>query len=133
MKEIIRIDYPKSPAGKKQWNHDYGVNAYYAGKHHSKRAQDARYWHALTMAAMAAAKTRKRPFDKPVVITFLWNDRLDLSNHSIMAKMIEDALKGRVIHDDTRRWVKGIEHYWHDENCIKVIVREVEESRCPGS
>ena len=126
MKEIIRIPYPKSAAGKKQWNHDYGLNAYYSGKHHSKRAEDARFWHALTRAAMSKAQVRRRPFDKPVVITFLWNDRLDLDNHSIMSKMIIDALKGRLINDDTRRWVKGIEHYWHDEDYIKVIIQEIE-------
>lgn len=126
-KEVFRIDYPPTQAGKKQWNKLYGTNAYWAGKHHAVRTQDARFWHEITRISMSKAHVRKTPFDKPVVITFLWNDRLDLSNHSIMAKMIEDALKGRIIHDDTRRWVKGIEHYWHDESCIKVIVREVEE------
>lgn len=127
MKEVIRINYPKTAAGKKHWNKLYGTNAYWAGKHHAKRTEDARYWHALTLAAMQAARVRKRPFDKPVVITFLWNDNLDLSNHSMMAKMIEDGLRKRLINDDSKRWVRGIEHYWHDDDCIKVIIREVEE------
>ena len=127
MKEIIRIPYPKTDAGKKEWNKKYGLNAYYSGKHHSQRAEDARYWHALTRAAMSKAQVRRRPFDKPVIITFCWNDRLDLDNHSIMSKMIIDALKGRLINDDTRRWVKGIEHYWHDADYIKVIIQEVEK------
>lgn len=125
MQETIRIAYPKTDAGKKQWNKMYGSNAYWAGKHHAKRAEDARYWHALTQASMV--KVRRRPFDHPVVITFLWNDRLDLDNHSMMAKMIIDGLKKRLIHDDSRRWVKGIEHYWHKDDCIKVIIREIEE------
>lgn len=127
MREIIRIPYPKTDAGKKEWNKKYGLNAYYAGKHHSQRAEDARYWHALTRAAMTKAQVRRRPFDKPVVISFCWNDRLDLDNHSIMSKMIIDALKGRLINDDTRRWVKGIEHYWHDADYIKVIIQEIEK------
>ena len=127
MKEVIRIDYPKTAAGKKQWNKLYGTNAYWAGKHHAKRTEDARYWHSLTWAAMAAARTRKRPFDKPAVITFRWNDNLDLDNHSMMAKMIVDGLKQRVIQDDTRRWVKGIEHYWHDKPYIEIIVQEIEQ------
>lgn len=127
MKEIIRIEYPKTGAGKKQWNKDYSVNAYWAGKHHAKRSEDARYWHALTWAAMTKAKVRKRPFDKPVVITFLWNDALDIDNHAIMAKMIIDGLKKKLINDDSKRWVKGVENYWHDEDCIKVIIQEVEE------
>lgn len=125
MKETIRIYYPKSSAGKKQWNKLYGTNAYWSGKHHAKRTEDARYWHALTWAAMSAAHVRKRPFDKPVVITFLWNDNLDLDNHCIMAKMIVDGLKKHLINDDTRRWVRGIEHYWHDEDYIEITVSEI--------
>lgn len=126
MKETIRIDYPKTDAGKKQWNKLYSVNAYWAGKHHALRTEDARYWHALTWAAMNKAHVRRTPFEKPVVITFLWNDALDLDNHAMMGKMIVDALKHRLIREDSRKWVKGIEHYWHDEDCIKVIIREVE-------
>lgn len=125
MNEIIRIEYPKTSAGKKYWNKRYGVNAYWKGKHYHERAEDARFWHDMTMSAMTAAHTRKHPFEKQVVITFLWNDTLDLDNHAMMAKMIVDALKGRVITDDSRRWVRGVEHYWHDGDYIKVIVREV--------
>lgn len=127
MKEIIRIPYPKSPAEKKRWNKEYGMNAYYSGKHWSKRKEDADFWHTLTRAAMSKAQVRRRPFEKPVVITFLWNDKLDLDNHSIMSKMIIDALKGRLINDDTRKWVRGIEHYWHEEDYIKIILQEVEQ------
>lgn len=127
MKEIIRIPYPKTAAGKKEWNKRFGMNAYYSGKHWSKRKEDADFWHTLTRAAMSKAQVRRRPFEKPVVITFLWNDRLDCTNHGVMAKMIEDALVGRLINDDSRRWVKGIEHYFHDEDYIKVIIREIEK------
>lgn len=125
-KEILKIDYPKSAAGKKQWNKYYGTNAYWAGKHHAVRTKDARYWHELTWAAMAKAQCRKHPFEKPVVITFLWNDNLDLDNHSMMAKMIVDALKPRIIANDSRKYVHGIEHYWHEHPYIKIIIQEVE-------
>ena len=124
MTETFRIHYPKTKAGKKEWSKRYGMNAYYAGKHHALRAQDARFWHSMTFSAMS--RCRKRPFEKPVVITFCWNDGLDLDNHAVMAKMIVDAMKHRMINDDTRKWVRGIEHYWHDEDCIKVTVTEVE-------
>ena len=125
MTERFKIPYPVSDAGKKQWNRLYGVNAYWSGKHWAQRKQDADYWHRLTRAALDGK--RKRPFEKPVTITFYWNDRLDLDNHSMMAKMIIDALKGRIIADDTRRYVKGIMHYWHNEPYIGVILREVEK------
>ena len=41
--------------------------------------------------------------------------------------MIIDARKSSLLHDDSRRWVKGIEHYWHEEPYIKVIIQEVGE------
>lgn len=75
---------------------------------------------------------RKRPFENPVVITVYFNDRLDCSNHSIMFKMIEDGMKGRLIRDDSRKWVKGTEMYFHDEDYIKVVMREIEEGEKRG-
>lgn len=123
----FKIDYPKTPEGKREWNKRYGLNAYYSGKHHAVRMKDARYWHDLTAVYLAKANVRKEPFNNPVCVKFYWNDNLDLDNHAIMGKMILDALKGRLIHDDSRRWVKSIEHAWHDEDFIEIYLSEVEE------
>lgn len=123
--EKIRIPYPESKAKQKQWSKDYGMNAYYAGKHWSVRKRDAEYWHWLVRAAMEDQNVRRVPFKKPVIVIFHWNDRLDIDNHAVMGKMIVDAMKGRVIEDDNRRWVKGVCHYFHDEDYILVEVREV--------
>lgn len=125
MKESFRIPYPPTPAGKKQWTKYYGMNAYYAGKHWAQRKKDADFWHGLTRHCMDAAKLRRKPFEKPVIVTFWWNDRLDIDNHAIMGKMIVDAMKGRLIEDDTRRYLKGVSHLFHDEDCIRVVVEEV--------
>lgn len=127
MYEVLKIDYPNTPAGKKQWMKQFGANAYYAGKFWAQRKKDADYWHAMVRACMDRQGLRKRPFERPVVITMYFNDRLDCSNHSVMFKMIEDGMKGRLIHDDSRKWVKGNEIYFHDEDYIKVVVREIEE------
>ena len=127
MYEVLKIDYPNTPAGKKQWMKQFGSNAYYAGKFWAQRKKDADYWHAMVRACMDRQGLRKRPFERPVVITMYFNDRLDCSNHSVMFKMIEDGMKGRLIHDDSRKWVKGNEIYFHDEDYIKVLVREIEE------
>lgn len=121
------IRYPPTKAGKKQWNKEYGLNAYYTGKHWAKRKKDAEYWHSLTRYEMDLQGVRKTPFENPVIISFYWNDNLDCSNHAAMAKMIEDALKGRVIQDDSRKWVQGIEHYFHDKEYIGIAVRECKE------
>lgn len=123
--EKIRIPYPESKAKQKQWSKDYGMNAYYAGKHWSVRKRDAEYWHWLVRAAMEDQNVRRVPFKKPVIVIFHWNDRLDIDNHAVMGKMIVDAMKGRIIEDDNRRWVKGVCHYFHDEDYISIEVREV--------
>lgn len=125
----FRIDYPKTPEGKREWNRRYGLNAYYSGKHPAVRAKDARYWHELTFLSLLQSKVEQKLFEKPVKIIFLWNDKLDLDNHAVMGKMILDALKGRLIHDDSRRWVKSIEHAWHDEGFIGICLSEVEEMK----
>lgn len=132
MTEILKIPYPANPAVRKHWNKLYGLNAYYAGKHWSKRKEDAQFWHALTRRAMEDGHCRKKPFDRPVVITYLFNDRLDCSNHAMIAKMIEDGMKGRIIKDDTRRYVRGMEIYFHSADCIKVVVREIEGGKSNG-
>lgn len=125
MTESFIIPYPKTASGKKQWSKNYGLNKYYAGVHWAVRKRDAEYWHRLARAEMERQKIRKYPFENAVILSFYWNDRLDCSNHAAMAKMIEDAMKGRLIQDDSRRFVKGIEHYFHDEDCIRIVVREV--------
>lgn len=125
MVESFTIRYPPTAAGRRAWSKQYGLNAYYSGKHWTARKRDAEYWHKLTVAEMNLQKVRKRPFENPVIITFYWNDRLDCSNHAAMGKMIEDAMRGRLIKDDSRKWVHGIEHYFHDEDKIRVVVKEV--------
>lgn len=125
MTESFIIPYPLSPAGKKRWNKEYGFNAYWAGKHWTRRKADADYWHQLVRHEMERQKVRRIPFENAVVITFYWNDKLDCSNHAAMGKMVEDAICGRIIKDDSRRYVRGIEHYFHDEPHVRVVVREV--------
>lgn len=123
--ETFRIPYPNGKAGRKNWSKEYSMNAYYAGKHWSQRKRDAEFWHMMVCSCMNSQDVRRKPFKRPVIITFRWNDRLDIDNHAIMGKMVVDAMKGRVIEDDSRRWVKGVCHYFHDEDYIGVEVREI--------
>lgn len=125
MQESFRIYYPTSKAEQKRWAKEYGMNAYYSGKHWARRQEDAQFWHLLTVSALNRQEVRRKPFDKPVIITLLWNDRLDIDNHAVMGKMIVDALKGRLINDDNRKWLKGVCHFFHDEDYILVQIKEV--------
>ena len=125
-KECFRIEYPNTPAGKKDWNKRFSDNAYYAGKHWAVRKKDADYWHNMVRACMDRQGVRKRPFEKPVEILLFWNDRLDVDNHSIMGKMLVDAMKGRLLQNDSKKWVRSVTHTFHDRgDYIWVEVREV--------
>ena len=125
-RECFRIEYPNTPAGKKDWNKRFSDNAYYAGKHWAVRKKDADYWHSMVRACMDRQGVRKRPFEKPVEILLFWNDRLDVDNHSIMGKMIVDAMKGRLLQNDSKKWVRSVTHTFHDRgDFIWVEVREV--------
>lgn len=121
------IPYPPTKAGRSQWSKEYGLNAYWAGKHWAKRKADADYWHRLVHTELRRQGIKPRLFKNPVSITFRWNDRLDLTNHAAMAKMVEDAIKGWIIQDDSRRWVHEIHHLWHEENYIEVEIKEVKK------
>jgi hypothetical protein len=123
------IQYPNTKAGKSAWNRQYSLNAYYAGKHWSVRKKDADFWHLLVLEAMCRLKRTQRVemAQTPVQISCYFNDGLDCSNHAAMVKMIEDALKGTVIQDDSPKYVKGIFMGFHDEPCIRVVVESWNE------
>lgn len=122
---MFKIDYPPTKAGKTAWNRRYGLNAYYAGKHWAVRKKDAEYWHTITRAAVKECIKKPVFLDNPVVIEAYFNDNMDASNHAAILKMVEDSLKGLLIHDDNRRYVKGVSMFFHNEDYIKVILREV--------
>ncbi|QEY33860.1 hypothetical protein FL966_01705 [Caproiciproducens galactitolivorans] len=108
----------------KQFCRLFGLNAIYAGKHWAQRKKDAEYWHLIVTNCLSCQNVPHKPNVKPVTITFWWNDRMDCSNHAYAAKMIEDAMKGWVIKDDSRRYVKEIRHKFYDGDCIAVEVNE---------
>ena len=120
----FELDYPPTKRGKTAFCKRYGLNAYYAGKHWGARKRDAEELHALTWAAMKRAKVKKAPAKVPVRITFLFDDGLDCSNHAIIVKAVEDAMKGWVIKDDSRKYVRSVTMMFHQENCIRVLVEE---------
>lgn len=128
------IQYPNTKAGKSAWNRQYSLNAYYAGKHWSVRKKDADFWHLLVLEAMCRLKRSQQVTmaQTPVMISCYFNDSLDCSNHAAMVKMIEDALKGTVIQDDSPKYVKGIFMGFHDEPCIRVKIESWHENNQKG-
>lgn len=123
--ERFTIDYPKTKAERKRWNREYGLNSIYSGKHWRLRNDDKDFWRSMTQAAMLRAKVPKKIFDKPVKITFWWNDNLDLDNSAYERKMIIDSLRGWLIQDDNKRYVRELRDRIHDEDYILVEISEV--------
>lgn len=107
------------------WNKQYGLNAIYSGKHWTRRKADSEYWHNLVHLYLKQQKVAQKLFEEPVHITFRWNDNLDCSNHAYMAKLIEDGLKEYLLKDDSKKYVKGISHFFHDGDFIEVEITEI--------
>ena len=119
------IPYPKTKSGMKQFCKEFGMNALYSGKHWAQRREDAEYIHNTVHAELLKQKIPLRLFREPVSITFYWNDGMDCSNHAYIAKMIEDAIKGYLIRDDSRKYVKGICNWFWNGDCILVEIEPV--------
>lgn len=119
------IPYPPTKAGRSQWAREYGLNAYWAGKHWARRKQDAEYWHSMVRSELRKQGIKPRMAAGPVEVSFWWNDRLDIDNHAAMGKMILDALKGTAIADDSRKYVAAVHHWYHNEDYILMEVTEL--------
>jgi Holliday junction resolvase RusA-like endonuclease len=74
-----------------------------------------------------------KPIDKPVRITFTWqeeNKRRDLDNVAFAKKFILDAMvKGGYLKDDNRRWVTGFtdEFVYGDRARVTLFIEEAEQ------
>ena len=64
-------------------------------------------------------------YNVPVSIKFWFNDNLDIDNDSTYAKLIIDSLKGLLIEDDNKKYVRRIELNCHDEDCILVVIERM--------
>lgn len=125
MKVEFIIPYPEDKREYRRWMKEYSLNAIYQGKHWSRRIDDAEYWHYLTLAQINQQIPKAKMFEKPVRVTMYWNDSLDIDNHAYMGKMIVDALKGRIVKDDRKQYVKSITHDFHEDKVILVVIEEI--------
>lgn len=110
------IPYPAGAKAKSVFCRQFGLNAYYGGKHWAQRKKDAEYIHTLTRLALRRAWISPGLLDYPVEVRFYWDDGLDIDNHAAIGKMVVDALKGYLLTDDNHRWFRRISHeYWRGE------------------
>lgn len=107
-------------------NSNWGMNKIYAGTHWDERKQQAQQVHLLVRAAIRKQNRSVRIFKHPVRVRIRYNSRLDIDNHGYLAKLIIDGMKGILIEDDDRRYVKALDQGFHAGDRRQILV-EVEE------
>ena len=94
--------------------------------HWGRRLKNVRKIHGEILNQLIANNVPKGEFENPVEINFCWNTLLDLDNHGYITKVIIDSLKGYLIHDDSKKYIKRILHeYWLGEG-IKIKIVEIQ-------
>lgn len=119
---MIQFVIPLKVTGK------YGLNKIYAGVHWSVRKRQAEEIHKLVVLALRAEGIKRKPHEKPVSISILYNTRMDIDNHGYLTKLIIDGLKGYLIQDDSKRYVRGITQGFWEGDGVLVEVRSVKEN-----
>lgn len=120
----FRIPYPSTKRQRTVWTEEYSLNKYYSGKPWTQRQKDAKFWHELTTTCLTKYKIPQQLYEIPVEIWFGWDDGWDIDNHAVVSKMITDALKGWVIKDDTRKYLKAVHHVFIDnQDSIIILIR----------
>lgn len=111
-----------------QVNSSWGMNAVYSGeKHWNQRKNQANDVHLLVKAAIRKQNRNVRLFKRPVTVRILYNSHLDIDNHGYLTKLIIDGMKGVLIEDDDRRYVKSVTQAFHS-GAKDLILVEVEET-----
>lgn len=89
-------------------NAEYGLNKVYAGVHWSKRKKQAEEIHELVYHSMMQQNVPPVLFKRPVRIDISYNSRMDCDNHGYLTKLIIDGMKGYLLKDDSKKYVKGV-------------------------
>ena len=110
-------------------NSEWGMNRVYSGAHWSVRKRQAAEVHALVKAAIRKQNRNVRKFSESVTVCIWYNSRLDIDNHGYLAKLIIDGMKGVLIEDDDRRYVKELYQGFYGGDKKKIIVEVSEYGR----
>jgi len=106
-------------------NAKYGLNSLYSGGHWSKRNKLADEVHKIVTLALKMQHIPKWPFNVPVGITIYYDSRLDIDNHGYLSKLLIDPLKGWVIVDDNRKYVKYLHQDFYVGDGVTMEIKEI--------
>lgn len=107
---------------------EWGLNKLYAGVHWSKRKHQAEQIHGLVQTTLKQKRIPRKMFSKPVSVRISYNSRLDIDNHGYLSKLIIDGLKGYLIEDDRRKYIRALHQcFWSGEGVLVEIFEKGEE------
>jgi hypothetical protein len=104
----------------------YGLNDN-KGKHWGKIDKLMNEVHESTYYTMLDQEVPKKLFKRPVAIHISYNSNLDIDNHGLVTKWIIDILKGYLIVDDSRKYLKVLIQDFHSGKDVLVEIWEMEE------
>lgn len=106
---------------------NFSLNKIYANCHWSVRKRDADYIHSLVKYSLIKNNIKPELFENPVELFFYFNTKLDISNTAYLAKLIEDALKGILIKDDSKKYVNAIHlEFLENQSGAIIVIKEKE-------
>lgn len=102
-------------------NAQYGLNDN-KGKYWAKPSKLATEVHEIVYYSMLHQKVPRKLFTEPVVIQINYNSNLDCDNHGLLTKWIIDSLKGYLLKDDKKKYVKEVrQKFWGGDGILVEI------------
>ncbi len=109
-----------------QINSEWGMNRIYSGNHWNIRKSQAQQVHLMVKSAIRKQCKGAKLLTNPVSVRIWYNSHLDIDNHGYISKLIIDGMKGILLNDDSRRYVKELTQGFHTGDHQLVLV-ELEE------
>lgn len=91
------------------------LNKIYSGIHWSVRCKYAEEFHKMVQIELLKRGIYRGSYMGAVEIRFRFNSNLDIDNHGYIKKMIIDGLKGYIIEDDSKKYVKKTTEEFDDK------------------
>lgn len=97
------------------------LNKIYSGVHYAVRRKMADEIHAATRYAILESGSYRLTKD-PVAVSMWFCSGLDLDNHGFLAKCIIDGMKGLLIADDNKKYLKSLTFgFWGGDGVLVQI------------
>lgn len=91
------------------------LNKIYSGVHWSVRCKYAEQFHTMVQMELLKQGIYRGSYIGAVEVRFKFNSNLDIDNHGYIIKMVIDGLKGYLIQDDNKKYVKKSSQEFDDK------------------